>query len=360
VTYQSEKPLSVSYSGASTLQECERKFCFKYIARLEKDTDYVSPDYFAIGNAFHKVLELTAHDPKRFSEVNFEGIVKSFGIDPMDDGGRIAAMLRKYWILHIELGLKVVGTETKFEGTYTNGVIDATMVELGDKSPEFNNRHGLSGIRGAWWIVDLKTSGSLDNALPSRLQNDPQLNLYAAFRNVVAEKFQLDTALFAGIRYREALKPKHKYKSGEKFADWTSRCAEGVSVREIVVPASKMDIQKSYDNFSSVISRAHELQREFHTEKKLVGRCNYKACMAYARPCEWYSKCYGTNYTESQTSTLINSVQDTELVAKGSLFAESSRALESFEKCLKTSAPTTEIDSLLSEFSETPNPDEFC
>ncbi len=347
------RQLSLSYSGAETLNACERKFCFKYLARLEIDADYVKKDYFSIGNAFHKVLELTMHDPNRFSQVNFEGIVKSYNLDPHEDGGRIAAMLRRYWVLHLAVPLKVIGTETKFEGTYTNGVIDSTMVELGGLTDDEALRMGLANVRGAWWIVDLKTAGKVDAALPTRLQNDPQLNLYAAFRNVVAEKFNLDPALFAGVRYRESSKPGQKPKAGESFSDWTSRCNAGTQCREIVVPASKMDIKYSYDNFTKCIERAHELQQQFFEEKQFVGRCNYKSCLDYGSPCEWYSKCYGRSYTSAQHTTLINTVGvDDQMVSLGNLFSD----VQAAQNIVKTEDPMAD---LLDEFSAPPNPTDF-
>lgn len=338
----SEKPLSVSYSGASTLQECERKYCFKYLMKIEKDTDFVSPDYFAVGNAFHKVLELTKHDYRKFPEIDFKGILKSYKLDVHEDGGRIAAMLRKYWILHMGIPLDVIDCELKFEGTYTNGIIDAVMVERGGSTES-----GLSGVKGAWWIVDLKTAGKMDSALPSRLQNDPQLNLYAAFRSVVSDKHNLDPNLFAGVRYREAIKPGQHVKAGESFEDWTRRCESGAQVREIVIPASRMDLKRSYDEFSKNIAKAHELQSEFYSTKALVGKCNFKACLSYSKPCEYYSKCYGRTYTESQRTTLINTVGvDQRLVSLGSLFDDSEEA-------------ASVVDDLVSEFSTPANPDDF-
>ncbi len=335
---QPEKPLSLSYSGGDTLQQCERKYCFKYLIKLERDTDYVRPDYFSIGNAFHKVLEVTKHNPKMFKEIDFQGIVKSYGIDPHEDGGRIAAMLRKYWILHMGVPLDVIGCEVKFAGTYTNGVMDAIMVEQGGCTD-----FGLSGVKGAWWIVDLKTASQADSKLPSRLQNDPQLNLYAAFRSVPADMFHLDQNLFAGVRYRESTKPKQVAKPGESFAAWTTRCDAGANVREIVIPASRMDLKGSYDEFSKNITRAQELQREFLATKALVGKCNYKACLDYGSPCEWYSRCYGRTYTATQEATLINSVAKESVISQGKLFDDVASI----------------SNDLISEFSAEPNIDDF-
>jgi hypothetical protein len=116
-----------------------------------------------------------------------------------------------------------------------------------------------------------------------------------------------------------------------------------------------MDLKYSYENFSKCIARAHELQQQFLTEKQFVGRCNYKSCLDYGSPCEWYSKCYGRSYTEAQHSTLINSVGvDDTLMSLGNLFPD----VEEVQNLLKPKEEPVSAD-LLDEFSAPPNPDDF-
>lgn len=281
--------LSLSYSGSSTLQACERKYCLRYLARVQTDPDYVNPDYFAFGNAFHKVLELTRHDPKQISKINFRDIITSYKLEYVTDGARISAMLRRYWELHLKYPLNVVATETKVTAERTNGVIDAIM------SDDFGN----------WWIVDLKTTGKLDPALPARIAKDTQLNLYASFAEQLAHQYSLDVNMFAGIRYREALKPLQVYKAGESFESYTQRCETGTKVREIIVPIADLDVEESLGEFYESVKKADAIQATFIEANALVGKRNYGNCLAYGKPCEFFSWCHHKTYTEAIHSTQV-------------------------------------------------------
>jgi hypothetical protein len=333
-------PNQVSYSGASTLNECERKYCYKYLARIDKDRDYVSPDYFSLGQAFHKVLELTNHKHSLFSGINFRGVVESFKLDYASEGARIAAMLRKYWMLHNAVGLDVVACEIKFAGTYTNGIIDAVMVDA----------------EGNWWIVDLKTAGRLEENLPARIKLDPQLNLYAAFRVAAAEQAKVDPDKFAGVRYRETSKPGQVYKAGETFESYTQRCDAGVKCREIVIPANEIDSKASYLEFCKNIERAHAMQNEFNSTKTFVGRCNFKACLAWGRPCEYFSACYGKSYTETMSSTRVITTAEvggkTVIVDAAAIRSDVEKAAAIAEAVKPSPVPAPVADtSFLDEFS---------
>lgn len=342
----------VSHSGASTLQECERKYFFKYIVKIEKDVDFVTPDYFSFGQAFHKILEVTNHEHSNFSGSIAKGIIESHKLDFNSDGARIFAMLRKYWVLHRACGLRCKKCEIKFTGTYTNGFVDAVMVEPCGKK---------------WWIVDIKTAGQVDNALPARIKLDQQLNLYAAFRASIAESCGLDPYEFAGIRYRESFKPLQVYKEGESFESFTSRCDAGAKCREIIIPASELDSKKAYAEFCQNISRAHELENEYKKTQGLVGRCNFKNCISYGRPCEYYSACYGKTYTESIGTANIISVKE----EKGSIIVEGAKMPPMAEQApAPVAAPASDefgsswgvppFKDTSSEFDEFGSEDEFC
>jgi RecB family exonuclease len=277
-------PMNLSNSGVNTLQTCERKFVLKYIARVPVDPDHISPDYFAVGNVFHKTLELTKHEWKLFNMEMYKSIVKSYNLDIVEDGAKIASMLRAYWRLHARESLEVVACEVKFDNGATNGIVDVIMRD---------NEHNV------WWIVDLKTTGTVDANLPARIKRDPQLNLYAAFRTELAHKYNLDVERFAGIRYREAYKPRIKAKVGETFEQYTMRCEDTASVREIVVTVDELDSNTAFAEFTQLAQRAYELHGQFAATKSLCGRCNLNACFNYARPCEYFSWCYGDTFSES-------------------------------------------------------------
>lgn len=304
--------LSVSYSCANTFQECEFKGCLKYFAKAPKDKDYITPDYFNVGNAFHKVLEMTMHDPDTFPSINFKDILKSYTLDEFEDGGKILAMLRQYWIFHVQVPLKVIACEHKFAKGPTNGIIDAIMQERGT-----DKRYNLIGDPGAWWIVDLKTASKADEALPSRLHRDVQMCLYAAMAPHIAEIFKLDPTKFAGIRYREVTKPLQKMKSGESFSDWTSRCM--ASFREIVILKEEMDIKTTFDEFNHLIEKIHKLESVFTNDMEIVGMKNPKSCLSWGRSCEYFSVCHNATYTERMMNARVTKLENGNLISLGKI-----------------------------------------
>jgi hypothetical protein len=299
--------LNVSYSCASTFQECEYKGCLRYFLKAPKDIDYVEPDYFKIGNAFHKVLEITKHCPNAFSSINFKGIVKDYGLDEIEDGGKIMAMLRVYWAFHSQIPLKVIACEHKFTTTISNGIIDAIMKEDGSSSENY-----LKGDKDAWWIIDLKTTGKPEEALPSRLHRDPQMCLYAAVAPSFAEKYGLAPEKFAGIRYREVSKPLQRYKAGEEFSSWTTRCQ--ASFREIVVLKEDMSLKESFDCFARVVDRIHEIESQLADTGKILALKNPKACLNFGKSCEYFSVCNNATFTSNLQNSKVIRLENGNLI----------------------------------------------
>jgi hypothetical protein len=279
--------LKLSYSGMTCLQDCERKYVHRYVMKSKQDTDFETPNYFDFGSAFHKILELTSHEAKNFSAVNFEGIIKSYeSLDYIADGGRIAALLRNYWLLHGQIPLFVAACELRLDLDKTTAVIDAIAV---DKAS------------GEWWIVDLKTTGMIDATLPARISRDPQLNHYAACAPSIAKLMNLDLRRFAGVRYREGFKCRVEPKDNETFEKYTARVQPNSKIREIVVASQDLKIPEVWESFMLAFETATRLTNEAN-----AGRCNYNSCLKWGRPCEYFSQCYGRTFTEAQSQTIIN------------------------------------------------------
>lgn len=299
--------INLSYSGASCLQECERKFELRYIAKVEPDRDVERPDYFSFGEAFHKVCEVTKHDISKIKTINFDGIVNACKLDPLSDGGRLLGMLQAYQVLHESVGLDCIACEIQFRSDEANGIIDAVMVEK-EYTYSHKKKNILWGKPGAWWIVDLKTAGQMIGNLPARIVNDPQLNVYAAYKQFIADKLGLDIELFAGVRYREAIKPRLKF-NGD-FDSYVKKNFLATTVREIVVAKHEMSIELNYQEFQESVRRANNLLERFNAEKKLCGKKNFKNCLNYGNPCEYFSWCYGKTFTESLQANRVITVSD--------------------------------------------------
>jgi hypothetical protein len=285
-----QKPIVLSYSGMTCLQDCERKFAHRYLLGTGKDQDQETPNYFDFGSCFHKVLELTQHDPRNFPTINFQGIVESYAaLDPIADGGRIAALLRNYWVMHAASGLKCCKCELRLDLEKTTAVIDAIMEDA----------------LGRWWIVDLKTTGMMDATLPARIARDPQLNHYAACKDAIAMLLDLDPAAFAGVRYREGFKARTEPKAGETFTAYTERVQPSSKVREIIVQRDMLAVADVWEAFAEAWDNADRL-RQAVLAGASQGRCNFNACLKWNRPCEFFSQCYGRTFTEAQSSAIVH------------------------------------------------------
>lgn len=279
--------MKLSYSGMTCLQDCERKYVHRYVMKSKQDTDFETPNYFDFGSAFHKVLELTNHEAKNFGSVNFGGIIESYeSLDWVADGGRIAALLRNYWLLHGQLPLKIAVCEMRLDLDKTTAIIDAIAVDP---------------TSGEWWIIDLKTTGMMDATLPARISRDPQLNHYAACAPAIAKTLHLDIRRFAGVRYREGFKSRVEPKEGETFEKYTARVQSNSKIREIVVASSDLKVAEVWESFSLAYETALIL-----TNNANAGRCNYNSCLKWSRPCEFFSHCYGRTFTEAQGQTIVN------------------------------------------------------
>lgn len=283
------KPLALSNSGANTFNDCEQKGFLQYIVKSPKDSDWKDPRYFAFGSAFHNVLEWCGHDYRRFSAELVKSALLKELLQWDNDGAKIMAMLRSYWILCSKSPqLELAGAEIWFENDLVRGKVDAIFRE---------------SVTGLWWICDIKTTGiALSQTKEMELINDQQMNLYGVFHDLIAEKLGLDPNLWAGIRYREIEKPRHKYKLGETFDEFHARISEkgNPNAREIVVTRDRMNWDSVYANFLLTVKRVRELQNAYNTGTPIQPRQNFKSCKQWGTPCPYWSHCYGNLYSAAK------------------------------------------------------------
>lgn len=283
------KPLALSNSGANTFNECEKKGFLQYIERAPKDPDYKDPRYFAFGSAFHHVLEWCNHDHKKFNAELVKSALLKEQLAWENEGAKIMAMLRSYFSMHLKSPqLELVGAEIWFENDLVRGKVDAIFRE---------------SVTGLWWISDIKTTGQpLSPTKHVELINDQQMNLYGVFCDLLAQKLGLDPECWAGIRYREIEKPRHKYKLGETFEQFHARVSEkgNPPAREIVLTKDQLNWDSVYANFLETVKRARQLQEAFNAGQPVAPRQDFKQCKKWGTPCPYWSHCYGSLYTAAK------------------------------------------------------------
>jgi hypothetical protein len=154
----------------------------------------------------------------------------------------------------------------------------------------------LADVNGNWRICDLKTSGMVLDALFARLHRDPQLALYAAHVEQIAQKLGLDPLKFQGATYRVVGKPRSAPKPGESATAYISRTK--LECTDIEIPASELPTKYVLEKMLRLKEIAQNITAE--TAEK-----NVQACLNYNRPCEYWSHCYGKTFTDCKNSISI-------------------------------------------------------
>lgn len=291
MNYNPIKPIALSNSSSNTFISCEHKGLLQYIKKEKPDSDYVRPDYFAFGSAYHYVLEKARHVKLHYNMALLrEAVLKEF-LNWESDGPKLKAILDAYFDMISGSIYEPIFFETWFENDLARGKIDLIV-----KTP-----------RGKWYICDTKTSGvSLSPSKETELINDTQMNLYGAFHDIIAKKLGLNPDDWEGILYREIEKPRQRYKLGESFNDFHKRIMEGngQKYREIVLHRDAMKWDSAYQNFLLTLKRARELQAEFIEGQETTARKIFANCKKFGTPCEYWSRCYGQLYSHSKSEEL--------------------------------------------------------
>ena len=282
-----ERPLS--YSSASLLLNCERKYYHHKIAQTPKDFDIdESTKAFDIGKAFHEVLEETLHEQVKFTDTLLKETVIKYNVE--EEELRIKGMLYKYFELHNALNLKCIACEIELKTEDFIGYVDVIL---------------LNPNTGGWWIADLKTASTIDTATLNGLTHNMQLNLYTHFVSEIAIQLNLKIKDFKGVRYRVTTKSRLKQKKGESDEDYTYRVFDNIKSIDVPVTASKLQVKDVWGSFKALHQRTLDMSNISETTQ------NFSYCNAYFKPCQFWSKCHGTNFTKSNIKVLdIATVQE--------------------------------------------------
>ena len=281
-----EKPKDVrlSYSSASLLQSCSQKYYFHKIAGVAKDTDTLEDEKaFNVGKVFHFVMEKTHHSRTDDIGELLKHACKEFDVE--NEMPMLHGMILKYLETHKLSGLKCAKTEFEMSNDNFIGYIDAI---LWDENT------------GEWWVCDLKTAASFSEITAAQLHDDTQLNLYSYFAEDMARQFSYDPTKFRGCRYRVTTKSKLKQKEKENYAQFVGRCYEAVKSYDVIVPIETMCPPKAMARHLRLF--AESLKLRDGTAQPLQ---NFGACGTYFKPCQFWSQCHGSTFTECKARVKI-------------------------------------------------------
>ncbi len=269
----------LSYSSASTLQECERRFSHYKLLRTPEDEDYEKSSALAIGSAFHWLLEKSKHE----KPVSISADLAICVADPTiglaeEDVPLVHAMVLRYLRLHKRMGLRVLAVEIEIRTEWFLGYVDAVMEDAD----------------GNFWIVDLKTWKSVMPSTTQMLPKDVQLGLYAAHSALVAEQLGLLPEKFAGVRWRVATKSSAKQKKTESYIDFVKRLADDhIKAYDIPVPKDRLNGDERLAAHFKLWEKSAELRADPSKAAQ-----NFKNCFSFFSPCAYWSKCHGQIFSE--------------------------------------------------------------
>jgi hypothetical protein len=261
------------------LLTCEEKYANYKIRKTPVDADYQKSDALALGSAVHWILEASKHEKPASITKDLAICVRDPTIGLPEEAVPLAhAMVLRYLRLHKDMGLKVLAVEIKIEIEGFLGYVDAVMEDA----------------EGNWHIVDVKTWKSLTDAVLRQLPKDAQMGLYASQFEYVANLLGLLPEKFAGIRWRVISKSTTKQKKGEAYADYVLRLVEAVRAYDLFIPRAKLDWTERLQIHRKLWEKSARLRSGEDTPIK-----NFKSCFDFYSPCEFFSRCHGSLFSES-------------------------------------------------------------
>lgn len=280
----------LSYSSSQLLALCEYKYYAAKIAKFPVDEDSQAQDDHALrfGSALHYIMEMTLHDKNNYTKEYLKEALLQFKLTDYQDMMKLIASCLAYYKLSAGSELRIIHCELEIKTSEIVGYVDAIGVDS----------------LGRWWIVDLKTTSWFKALLPIRLRRDPQLSIYAAHKEQIAEKLGLKVEDFGGVIYRVVSKSKHVVKPDETAGEFLKRAK--ILARAVMVPASELDENnvmsqhlRLYDRSVALLTVGTNIAPG---EEPLR---NYSRCLEWERPCEYWSRCYGKSFTECQEEAIV-------------------------------------------------------
>jgi hypothetical protein len=275
----------LSPSSLTLFQSCQRKYFYKKIAELPIDLDASEDtESFQVGKAFHKCLEDTKHDLDGYTVEQCREVAKLFDLSDDYHLPLIMAMLKKYKSMHLRAGLKAIACEVVIDTPTFYGITDVILED-----------------EKGWWIGDMKTAASFYANIIPGMPRHQQLNLYAFHSNVIADKLGIDPKGYRGCRYRLTTKSKLTRKPGENLKPYIDRLAVALKSFDFIIPKSFMN--------PSLAAKIHVEAKKFidKNSKESKYTCNFNSCMQWNRPCAYFSRCHGRNFTEMSDLEAVTS-----------------------------------------------------
>lgn len=263
----------LSPSSMTLYTQCARKYFFKKVAHYKVDSDVTEDtEAMMVGKCLHKIFEDYKHELTGLTYDTVRVAVLAHGLE---DGltPMVFAMCGAYKQSHLKSKLKTVACEHIIDTPEFYGIVDMVLADS-----------------KGWWIGDLKTAAAYNPAIVPTFARHPQLSMYAANASVLAKDLGLDVEKFKGIRYRCVTKSKLIRKSTESLEAYIGRLSKSVKSLDIAIPKEVLAPQ-------DVVEVHQEIAKAVKSKDEKTYTRNHNSCFLYYRPCEYFSRCNGCNYS---------------------------------------------------------------
>jgi hypothetical protein len=253
--------------------QCARKYFYKKVAQYKVDSDVTEDtEAMMVGKCLHKIFEDHKHELAGLAYDTVKAAVAAHALEdeltPM-----VFAMCGAYKQSHEKSGLKAVACEHVIDTPEFYGIVDMVLAD-----------------DSGWWIGDLKTAAAYNPAIVPTFARHPQLSMYAANAEVLASSLGLELAKFKGIRYRCVTKSKLIRKSTEGLEAYIARLSKSVKSLDIAIPSLVLNPQ-------DIVEVHKAISKAVKSKDEATYMRNHNSCFLYYRPCEFFSRCNGCNYS---------------------------------------------------------------
>lgn len=267
-----ELPPYLSASQIGTLEECGRKYIYRYVLKIPET--FKSPA-LTVGSAFHKLLE--------GKDAEADTLLSTLE----SDGYPHRAIVRKMRISHEKATAALPQTAAK-------------EIEFTDRTLGYSLYGFVDAVRvdtdGSWFLCEHKTAASVDENKRVMLATDLQVNTYAYSAPTIAAQLGLDKHRFQGVYYTITTKPRERVKKSELPGEYIARATVDTAVWKLtsdLLQESENIVKAKYGYANAMRQHLLELYEKSGNIHHIPA--NQKACFNFNSPCPYFKECYGVD-----------------------------------------------------------------
>lgn len=250
-----------SHSRINCFKECPKKYQYKYIDKLYPLDDQSAA--LSMGKSLHYGIEHGSSD-KAIEEMD----KNTYYISEQGETDKVIVMAM------IDAYLKKFPNHSKLEHEVH---LIGGLIEQDDFQMYLD---GLEETDEGFWIIETKSTSTLDDNYINKLDYNDQISRYYYFANMIVDKPLL------GIKYRIIKKPRIRQKKDESVVQFRQRLVELLSQDDNIV---ELIITRTEDQIESCIKDTIYDMNVIKQTTRFTKNLN--SCTMYNKPCPYMNLC---------------------------------------------------------------------